>query len=235
MMFAVHCGSTSGDGCRIAPVGRSTKLHHTNTRIKEMGMRPMFMFATGIENSIPTIDNGRVRRDEMEECDHYKRWREDFDCVQELGISFLRYGPPLHRTWLGVDRYDWSFADETYNELKKRDIVPITDLCHFGVPDWIGNFQNPDFPELFADYARAFAQRFPWVQIYTPVNEMYICALFSARYGWWNEEGTTDRTFVTALKHIVRANVLAMRRILRVRRDAVFIQSESTEYFHAET
>jgi hypothetical protein len=21
---------------------------------------------------------------------------------------------------------------------------------------------------------------------------MYICALFSGKYGWWNEEGTTD-------------------------------------------
>ncbi len=41
------------------------------------------------------------------------------------------------------------------------------DLCHFGVPDWIGNFQNSDFPELFAVYAKEFAQRFPWVQLYT--------------------------------------------------------------------
>jgi beta-glucosidase/6-phospho-beta-glucosidase/beta-galactosidase len=194
----------------------------------------MFMFATGIENSIPTINNGRVRRDEMEECGHYERWQEDFDCVQQLGISFLRYGPPLHRTWLGADKYDWSFADETYNDLKVRDIVPITDLCHFGVPDWIGNFQNPDFPQLFADYARAFAQRFPWVQIYTPVNEMYICAVFSALYGWWNEQESSDRAFVTALKHIVKANVLAMQNILDIRPHALFVQSESSEYFHAE-
>lgn len=32
-----------------------------------------FMFATGVENSIPTIQNGRVRVDEMESCEHYKR------------------------------------------------------------------------------------------------------------------------------------------------------------------
>jgi hypothetical protein len=30
------------------------------------------------------------------------------------------------------------------------DVSPIVDLCHFGVPDWIGSFQNPDFPRLFA-------------------------------------------------------------------------------------
>jgi beta-glucosidase/6-phospho-beta-glucosidase/beta-galactosidase len=200
-----------------------------------MNSPPAFMFATGIENSIPRIKRGTVRVDEMARCGHYDRWRDDFALVQELGLSFLRYGPPLHTTLVGAGRHDWDFADATMGELQRRDIVPIVDLCHFGVPDWIGDFQNPDFPNLFADYAGAFARRFPWVQLYTPVNEMYICALFSARYGWWNEELTTDRSFVTALKHIVAANVLAMRAILAVRPDAIFIQSESTEYFHAES
>src|ERR1051326_916429 len=191
------------------------------------------MFATGIENSAPTIRGGKTRMDELELCGHYDRWREDFDCVQSLGIRFLRYGPPLHRTHLGPGRYDWSFADATFGELRRRQITPITDLCHFGVPDWIGNFQNPDFPELFAEYARAFARRFKWVQLFTPVNEMYICAQFSARYGWWNEQLQSDRAFVTALKHIAKANVLGMRAILKELPDAIFIQSESTEYFHA--
>jgi beta-glucosidase/6-phospho-beta-glucosidase/beta-galactosidase len=95
--------------------------------------------------------------------------------------------------------------------------------------------QKPDFSHLFCGYARAFAERFPWVQLYTPVNEMFICATFSARYGWWNEQLTTDRGFVNALKHLVKANVLAMREILKVRPDAIFIQSESSEYFHADS
>jgi beta-glucosidase/6-phospho-beta-glucosidase/beta-galactosidase len=193
-----------------------------------------FMFATGVENSIPTIKHGAVRVDQMESCGHYRHWRTDFDCVEDLGICFLRYGPPLHTTFIGPGRYDWEFADVTFAELRRREIVPIVDLCHFGVPDWIGDFQNPDFPEQFAAYAKAFAERFPWVQLYTPVNEMFICAQFSGMFGWWNEQGTSDFTFVTALKHLVKANVLAMRTILDVRPDAIFIQSESSEYFHAE-
>jgi beta-glucosidase len=193
------------------------------------------MFATGIENSIPTIKNGTVRVDQMVASDHYNRWKDDFDCVQQVGINFLRYGPPLHKCWLAPGRYDWEFADLTLADLKRRDITPIIDLCHFGVPDWVGNFQNGDFPALFATYAAAFAERYPWVQLYTPVNEMFICAIFSAKYGWWNEQMTTDRSFVTALKHIVKANVLAMTEILKRRSDAIFIQSESSEYFHADS
>jgi beta-glucosidase len=195
---------------------------------------PTFMFATGIENSIPTINGGRTRIDQMEKCGHYRHWRRDFELVRELGIRVLRYGPPLHTTLRGPNRFDWAFADETFGALKHSGLVPIADLCHFGVPDWIGNFQNPDFPELFASYAEAFARRYPWVQLYTPINEMFVCALFSAAYGWWNEQMASDRSFVTALKHMVKANILAMERILTVRRDALFVQSESSEYFHAE-
>lgn len=193
------------------------------------------MFCTGIENSVPTIEGGRTRIDEMESCGHYRRWREDFALCHEMGIGYLRYGPPIHTTWLAPGRYDWDFADATFAELRRLGIVPIVDLCHFGLPDWLGNFQNGDFPVLFGHYGREFAARFPWVQLYTPVNEMFICATFSAQYGWWNEQLASDRAFVTALKHIVKANVLAMRAILTVRPDAIFIQSESSEYFHAES
>ncbi|WP_375422296.1 family 1 glycosylhydrolase, partial [uncultured Sphingomonas sp.] len=134
-----------------------------------------FMFATGIENSVPMINGGRTRVDEMESCGHYKHWRRDFELVEEMGIGFLRYGPPIHKTWLGDGNYDWEFADLSFAELRRRNLVPIVDLCHFGIPEWLGNFQNPDFAERFCTYARAFAERFPWVQIYTPVNEMFIC------------------------------------------------------------
>ena len=54
-----------------------------------------FMFATGIENSYPTIKNGSVRVDEMETGGHYKHWETDFALLQDLDIRYLRYGPPL--------------------------------------------------------------------------------------------------------------------------------------------
>jgi beta-glucosidase/6-phospho-beta-glucosidase/beta-galactosidase len=194
------------------------------------------MFATGIENSYPTIllpDGTTKRVDEMEKTFHYKYWEKDFGLLTELGIEFLRYGPPYYKTHVGPDQYDWDFTDATFSKLKELNITPIVDLCHFGVPDWMGNFQNPDFPELFAAYAAAFATRFPYIQLYTPINEIFITAMFSAQYGWWNERLSSDRAFVTALKHLCKANVLAMKEILKVQPEASFIQSESSEYFHA--
>jgi beta-glucosidase/6-phospho-beta-glucosidase/beta-galactosidase len=195
-----------------------------------------FMFATGIENSYPTIEwKGKtIRQDELAKTKHYDRWRDDFRLVRELGIEYLRYGAPYFSTHTGPSKYDWGFTDETFNALREQNTKLIVDLCHFGVPDWIGNFQNSDWPPLFVEYARAFARRFPWVRFYTPVNEIFIAATFSAQFGWWNERLESDRAFVTALKNLCKANVLAMHAILEECPDAIFIQSESTQYFHPE-
>lgn len=195
-----------------------------------------FIFATGIENSYPTIlgkDGNTKRIDEMEMCGHYKFWREDFRLVKEMEISHLRYGVPYYKTHLAPGIYDWSFADETFNNLRDNDIKPIVDLLHFGLPDWLGNFQNPEFPVYFAEYAAAFAKRFPWIIWYTPINEIFVTATFSAQYGWWNERLASDRTFVTAIKNLCKANILAMKAILSVVPHAIFVQSESSVYFHA--
>ena len=100
------------------------------------------------------------------------------------------------------------------------------------MPDWIESFQNPDFPEAYAHYAQLFAKRFPWVRLYTPVNEIFICAEFSCVRGWWNERHKSEQAFVTALKHMCRATILGEQAILAVQPEALFIQSESTSYFH---
>jgi beta-glucosidase/6-phospho-beta-glucosidase/beta-galactosidase len=204
-----------------------------------VGSRPAgglgFGFATGIECSNPIIrgtDGGRLRRDLIGECGHYERWREDLELVKSMGIPFLRYGLPNHRVHLGPEHYDWSFTDEVMAEMKRLGISPVLDLLHFGVPDWMGDFQNPELPIHFARYASAVARRYPWVRSYTPVNEIYVAARNSALDGIWNEGLRSERAFVTALKHLVAANILASAAIVRQRPNAVIITNESAEYTH---
>jgi beta-glucosidase/6-phospho-beta-glucosidase/beta-galactosidase len=192
---------------------------------------PEFMFATGIECSCPTIEGGRWRLDELEATDHYRYWRRDLELVRELGLRFLRYGPPLHLAFVAPGKYDWSFMDQVSGLMQRLGIVPIVDLCHFGVPDWLENFQNPQLPERLAEYAGAFAARYPWIRHYTPVNEMYVAARMSALDGVWNEQLRSERAFVTAIRHLARASVLMMQAISRETDKAVFINSESSEFY----
>ena len=164
-----------------------------------------FMFATGIENSYPVIAGG-VRVDEMEKCGHYDRWREDLRLVRSMGLRHLRWGPPLHKTFVGPGRYDWAWTDEVMAEMARLGIRPILDLCHFGVPDWLGDFQNPDLAPYLAEYATECARRYPHVRHWTPVNEPLVTTLFSAKYGWWNERLTSDAAFVRATLNVGRAS-----------------------------
>jgi beta-glucosidase/6-phospho-beta-glucosidase/beta-galactosidase len=116
--------------------------------------------------------------------------------------------------------------------MRDMEIIPILDLLHFGLPDWMGNFQNPDFPILFADYCEAVARRYPWVRYYTPVNEIYVTAKNSGKDGVWNEQLKSDRAFVTALKNCVAASILGTHSIAKHRKDCIIVQSESAEYIH---
>jgi len=191
-----------------------------------------FFFATGIENSYPTIANGN-RIDQMDKCGHYARWQEDFALVKEMGLGALRYGPAYYRTHVGPDTFDWESCDDQMEYLRTSGIEVIADLCHFGVPSWLGGFQDIAFPVLFAEYARAFARRYPWVRYYTPVNEIFICANFSARMGWWNECEKSEATFVRAIRNLCMAHELAVEAILSERPDAIIVQGESLEHFHA--
>ena len=192
-----------------------------------------FMFATGIECSYPTIEHGRWRRDELEGTHHYRMWQRDLELAREIGITHIRYGPPLHLIFEGPGRYDWDYIDPQMEELREHGPEPIVDLCHFGVPAWLGDFQNPDIAEALAEYAGAFAERFPWVRFYTPVNEMYVCARMSALDGLWNEQLRDEGAYVRAAWNLANASIRMSDAILKRRDDAVFINSESSEFYQA--
>ena len=117
--------------------------HIRRARDQDARRRPNsngFMFATGVECSYPTIDHGRWRRDEMCSTRHYQHWQHDFELAREIGITHLRYGPPLHLILTGPGQYDWNYIDPQMEELCKSGPEPIIDLCHFGLP-WLGDCQ----------------------------------------------------------------------------------------------
>ena len=173
------------------------------------------MFATGIECSYPTIEHGRWRRDEMQSTRHYSLWQHDFELARETGITHIRYGPPLHLIFEGIGRYNWDYCDPQMAELRDHGPEPIVDLCHFGLPSWLGDFQNGDIGAALAEYAAAFAERYPWVRFYTPVNEMYVCARMSALDGIWNEQLRDEGAYGRAAWNLANASIAMSDAILK--------------------
>ena len=119
------------------------------------------LFATRIECSQPCGEGGRnaggKRRDQLKDTKHYENWRRDLELCLEIGATVVRYGIPYYSMHAGPGKYDWTFTDEVMPLMREMGIRPIMDLCHYGVPEWVGDFQNPDWPELFGEFAGAFA------------------------------------------------------------------------------
>ena len=115
--------------------------------------------------------------------------------------------------------------------LRTSGLTVIADLCHFGVPDWLDGFRDPALPGQLAAYSREFARRYPWVGHFTPVNEIFVAANFSAMLGWWNECSTGMESFARTLANLSIAHERAVDTILAERPRATIVQAESFERF----
>lgn len=84
----------------------------------------------------------------------------------------------------------------------------------------------PRFAAGLARFAGAVAERFPWVEQWTPVNEPLTTARFNALYGLWYPHARDDRSFVLALLNQCRATVLSMEAIRRINLAARLVQTD---------
>ncbi|HKP47883.1 MAG TPA: hypothetical protein VJT50_14880, partial [Pyrinomonadaceae bacterium] len=137
----------------------------------------------GIECTVNRV--GDSYWDQLERGGHALRSR-DLERLAELGVRTIRYPILWERTApVSLDHPDWSWADERMQTLRDADLTPIVGLVHHGSGPAYTNILDRHFPEKLARFARAVAQRYPWVSSYTPVNEPLTTARFSCLYGHW--------------------------------------------------
>lgn len=163
---------------------------------------------------------------QLERNGHWDR-AEDLGRFAALGLRTLRF-PLLWETLApdSVGEIDWSWPDERLARVRDLGIRPIAGLLHHGSGPVYTNLLDPKFPEKFAFYAGAIAQRYPWIDGYTPINEPLTTARFSALYGHWYPHAQDDGSFARALLNQCRATVLAMGAIRQVNPAAQLIQTD---------
>lgn len=178
----------------------------------------------GLECTVARI--GDDFRDQSLETGHRDRI-EDLDRIADLGIETLRY-PLLWETIspASPDETDFSWHDERVARMQQLGIRPIAGLCHHGSGPGYTDMLDPAWPELLARHARNVAERYPHLDLYTPVNEPLTTARFSGLYGHWYPHETGYGPFLIALVNECKATVLAMREIRRVRPDAQLVQTD---------
>ena len=178
----------------------------------------------GIECTVLRV--GDIWRDQLREAGHYARIG-DLDAVAGLGFRKLRY-PVL---WEHVapdrpDERDWRWHDERLGRLRELDIAPVAGLVHHGGGPRYTSLLDPRFPELLAEHAAEAAQRYPWIQSWTPVNEPLTTARFSGLYGHWHPHRRDEASFLRMLVNECRAVLLSMRAIRRAIPGAELVQTE---------
>nr|GEU28537.1 conserved hypothetical protein [Tanacetum cinerariifolium] len=152
---------------------------------------------------------------------------DDLDRFATLGITALRY-PVLWELVApdGLAHADWRWPDERLHALRERGITPIAGLVHHGSGPRHTSLIDPDFATGLAEYAGAVAQRYPWLDYYTPVNEPCTTARFSCLYGLWHPHRQDDASFVRAVLVQCKATVLAMQAIRAVNPQARLVQTD---------
>lgn len=178
----------------------------------------------GVECTVNRVGDQYIRQ--LERNAHWERI-EDLDRFAALGIRAIRY-PVLWEQIapFGLDSADWTWPDERLARLRELDVTPIVGLVHHGSGPIDTSLVDPAFPEKLATYARAVAERYPWVEHWTPINEPLTTARFSGMYGLWYPHGRDPVTFRNCLFNECRGVVLAMRAIEAINPQAKLIQTD---------
>ncbi|BAY49037.1 dTDP-4-dehydrorhamnose reductase [Scytonema sp. HK-05] len=198
-------------------VSFNSRLNTDNSQL------PLEVWA-GVECTVNRV--GDEYFDQLERNGHATRL-DDLDLFAELGIKAIRYPVLWERTAPdGLENADWSWADERLGRLRELGINPIVGLVHHGSGPRHTSLIDPEFPEKLALYARAVAERYPWVTHYTPVNEPLTTARFSGMYGHWYPHGGDELTFLRALLGECRGVALSMKAIREVNPNAQLVQTD---------
>jgi dTDP-4-dehydrorhamnose reductase len=178
----------------------------------------------GVECSVVRV--GDVVRDQSAETGHALRLG-DLDRVAALGVRTMRY-PVIWETVAPDDPAicDWRWTDQRLGRLRELGIEPIAGLVHHGSGPRRTDLLDPEFPEKLAAFAGQAAERYPWLRLWTPVNEPLTTARFSCLYGHWHPHRRDWGCFLRAVVHECRAVALSMQAIRKVNPAAILVQTE---------
>jgi dTDP-4-dehydrorhamnose reductase len=178
----------------------------------------------GIECTVNRVGDRYV--DQLELAGHADR-ESDLDLLAWLGVPAVRYPMLWERIAPdGPATARWEWADRRLRRLRELRIRPIVGLLHHGSGPPSTSLIHPGFPEALAGYARALAERHPWLTDWTPVNEPLTTARFTAMYGHWYPHRRSFPDFVRAVVNQCRAVALAMAEVRSVIPGARLIQTE---------
>ena len=155
----------------------------------------------------------RVKESSGRACEHYQRFRDDFDLAARLGHNAHRFSVE----WSRVEPDEGVFDDEAlahYRDvvraLRERHLEPIVTLHHFTTPQWLakqGGWKHPKVVDAFARYSGRVIQALGadvryWITINEPM--VYVNMHYLDGIGPPGERNVVSAFQV--IEHLVRAH-----------------------------
>ncbi|OGF69541.1 hypothetical protein A3H65_01125 [Candidatus Giovannonibacteria bacterium RIFCSPLOWO2_02_FULL_45_14] len=152
-------------------------------------------------------------------CDHYNRFREDFDIAKSLGHNAHRFSIE----WSRIEPEEGKFNEreiEHYREvitaLRDRGIEPFVTLWHSTNPIWIrdiGGWENLKTPDYFARYVEKIIKSYPDVKYFLTLNEPTVYAGLGYIQGTQPPWVKSMRRGNKVFKNFIKAHKLAYQMI----------------------
>jgi len=145
--------------------------------------------------------------------DHYNRYEEDFDLLQQLNFNAFRFGIE----WSRIEPEQGAFnLDEIrhYHEyldsLNSRGITPVLNIWHWTMPTWFtdkGGFEKKENLPLFEEYVRKIAEEYgDKVKYMITLNEPNVYASFGYVNGEWPPQKKAYLTFLKVYRNLAQAH-----------------------------
>ncbi len=145
-------------------------------------------------------------------CDHYNRFREDFDIAKSLNQNAHRFSIEWSRIEPEEGRWDEkeiAHYREVINALRGRGIEPFVTLWHWTLPVWVakqGGWENKKTIDNFARYAEKIVKSYPKVKFWITLNEPDFFALNGYLLGIRPPQRKSIFKFFRVLNNLARAH-----------------------------
>jgi beta-glucosidase len=124
-------------------------------------------------------------------CDHYHRWQEDIEIMQQMGLEGYRFSvawPRIQPEGTGKpNAKGLDFYDKLVDGLLKANIVPYVTLFHWDLPYELhcrGGWLNREIADWFAEYTRIVVEKLSdRVKYWMTLNEPQVFGVIGYRDG----------------------------------------------------
>ena len=155
-------------------------------------------------------------------CDHWNRWREDFDLLSGLEVTSYRFSIEWSR--LEPSPGDWndgvmSTYSQMVDDLLERGIRPMPTLHHFSHPSWWeekGGFtEKKNLPEFLLYCEKVFDVLSDRVSVWCTINEPTVFSAMGYTLGQFPPGKRSIRLTLRVMRNMMRAHAMVYKSLKR--------------------